>query len=253
MDENEQITTLDAFDTAMDGLENGAQTQEDVPAETEPAAEPIADVDTTNDSGDPQDVEQPKGSANKAFAELRIQNKASTQALERILTKAGLDPALARNPAAVLQLFEEADTAETAAQMNVPPDLLKRLNDLEKQNQSQNEQRLYDNALTQFTGLQTKYGMSVADITAFAAQLQAKGINPFANVVDIEREYKLENMDAIIDRERKAAVQAALNKQTKAVVHSTAPAKVQGAADNNDGGDKINTMAQFDMMLAKMK
>ena len=263
MDEDEVIDTLDGFDNALTALETPADDSDDGtvvpevneevddPAEGDPANEsdPAADAANTDDT-DPA-VGSPK--ANKAFAEQRIQNKIATQALEKILIKAGLDPALARNPQAVIQMFDDAEVADQAQQMNVPVQLLSRLNALESQNKANEEQRLYNTAVAGFQNVKDKYNLTTAELNGFAAQLQEAGINPFASEIDFDREYKILNLDKIIENERKAAQKEALTKQAKATNHSTVPPKANGKHAEIYDGEKINTMAQFDMLLSKMK
>lgn len=263
MDENEQVVdTLDGLDEALDALNNPAEdeaddsvssTANDVGTDGTDGQSDSQENNAESGNSNTDDVQNTSSKANKAFAEQRIQNKITMQALEKILTKAGLDPALARNPQAVLQMFDEADVAEQAQQMNVPAQLLSRINALENQNKAQTEQRLYNAAVTGFQGVKDKYNLTDAELNNFATQLQEAGINPFAREIDFDREYRINNLDKIIENERKAAIKDALAKQTKATQHSTVPSRATGKPAEVDDGEKINTMAQFDMLLSKMK
>ena len=267
MDEENVIDTLDGLDDALDSLSNpldpdagtpvpadDVATDEgtgETPAPTEPEGQP--QDNPADNGGGTEDPQLNVNKANKAFAEQRIQNKMMSQALEKILSKAGLDPTLAKNPQAVLKMFEDAEVADQAQQMNVPAQLLARLNALENQNKAQLEQRLYNEAVAGFQSVKDKYNLSPADLNEFAAQLQEAGINPFEQAIDFDREYKILNLDKIIENERKAAQKEALAKQAKATQHSTVPPRANGKPAESDDGDKINTMAQFDVLLSKMK
>ena len=270
MDEEnvDYIENLDDLDSALDDLTNPTEPVGDTtPAPDDSTAGEPADEGTqtgeTSSGATPAEgttpaegaevVDANTTKANKAFAEQRIQNKMMSQALEKILSKAGLDPTLARNPQAVLKMFEDADIADQAQQMNIPAQLLSRINALESQTRAQEEQRLYNAAVSGFQTVKDKYNLSTTELNQFASQLQEAGINPFVTEIDFDREYKMHNLDKIIENERKAAAKEALAKQTKATQHSTVPPRANGKPAEVDDGEKINTMAQFDVLLSKMK
>lgn len=249
------IDTAEDFDSLLKGM-NGPGEHSTAPAEEEnDDADPNAQgEDPANGSGNEQPAQNQTSFSkdNKAFAELRVKNRQATQALYGVLQKMGLDPRLASDPQALLNFLEEQDISQQAADMKLPPELLQRMHHLEKTVQQTEAERLSNNAIAGFEAVEEQYGLSEDELRAFALQLQEDNINPFEQEIDILREYKLRNFDAILEKERAAAVQAALSKQQTAAQHSTTPAKSKGKSGAKPGGTEINTMAQFDQMFHQL-
>ena len=256
---------MGAFEAMLSGINPaaGAQqpeepkatgTNEPAPqAQTQQGAEPAQPpVETQPQAG--MQAQVPDDKSNKAFAQMRVQNKKQADALARVLASMGVDQNLAGDPDKLLEMLDEASTTAKAKEMQVPPELLKKINQLEKMQADANAERAYNNAMAGFSAIQQKHGLSQQELTAFAVQLQESNINPFEGVVDLEREYLLLNLDRVLEKANQRAVQEALAKQGKAQEHSTTPSKTQGKPmDNGAGADKINTMAQFDRLLFSLK
>lgn len=273
----EDLSTMSGFEALLANIEGGqtapetetetteTQTVEqgeettDVETTTQPEPDTTANIETEENPNNTVPRESNTTSQrqstgklpNAAFAELRVKNKEATEALELICAKAGLDPSLARNPKAILEMLEDADTAEQANSMNVPPALLKKINELEKKEQERESQRLYDQALNGFNTVKSKYNLSDSEVLEFSKQLQEKGLDPFKKPLDLEREYCLMNLHKILEKERKAGYAEAMAINKKAAQHSTTPATVVGKKDE-PMDSKITTMAQFDKFLTSL-
>lgn len=250
------IDTMSGFDELVAGM----NTDPSAPDESQQAAsntDPAPTKPTQDANPAPEGKPAAPASADTkqaaAFAQMRIQQKQYEQALSKILDKAGIDPTLAKNPAELQKLLEQADTQEQAEEMKVPPELLTRLRQLEQKDQQYEQERLQKRAVDGLVQLQTKYKLEKQDVMTFVQQLQESGVNPFAHEVDFEREYKLLNFEKILEAEKEAAVQAALSKQKAAQTHSTQPSATPSKPDNvQPGGDKIDTMAGFDRLLKEI-
>lgn len=196
----------------------------------------------SQDSGD-----NPKRSANDAFAAMRIQNRKMSNALAAVLQQHGLDPNLANDPDALIQQAEQARLEEEAKRQKVPTELLQRLTQLETRDRENQQKRLADAALAGFQTVKNQYNLSNQDIAAFAKQLQDAGTNPFEQEMDLVQHYKLHNLDKIIAVETQKAVEAALKNQKTSTQFSTTPSKTQGK--ESTGTEQIDTMAKFDRFL----
>lgn len=257
-----------ALDSLLANLELNPTQDSDEPAAddtTTDAAEPNAtdsaqpETDETNTDPAGEGATEaakeapPADKTNKAFAQMRVQNKSYQEAMAGLLTKLGVDPALAKDPAQVQALLDNAATAEQAKELNVPTELLQRLTHLERTNQRQEQERIANIALQGFKAVQDKYGLSEKELAEFATQLQAANTNPFEKEMDLDLAYRVHNQDKIVAKEVQKAVQAALAKQQTAATRSTAPPKSNGKPDTSSTGEtEINTMAQFDQLLRKI-
>ena len=258
--ENEEtVTDMDGFDSMLDGLAplSPAAAQEAAAAATEPAAE--TETDPTATTGEEpgaepaaeqdSEVDQlPQSKQNQAFAQLRVHNKRVETVLQRLCQHYGLEADLAKDPDKLLAHLDEEDVTAQAEEMHVPKEILQRMNTLERQNALAQAERLQQTATLGFAKVQQEFGLDDKELRNFAMQLANEGINPFEQEIDLPKEYKLRNFDAITEKKVQAAVEAALAKVNKASQHSTAPAKTKGKPDA-PAGDKVNTMAQFDSML----
>lgn len=197
-----------------------------------------------------EDLAGSEDKSNKAFAQMRTQNKAYNTVMQQMLTRMGVDPALASDPQKLMKMLEQAEVTQQAKAMQVPAELLQRVVQLERINKAQETQRLQETALRGFQQVRDKYGLSDKDLSAFARQLQEAGTNPFEEIMDLDLAYRTHNLDKIIDKATQKAVQEALSKQESAAQRSTAPTKSTGKPETAKlGDDEINTMAQFDRML----
>lgn len=197
-----------------------------------------------------EDLTNPEDKSNKAFAQMRTQNKAYNAVMQQMLTRMGVDPALASDPQKLMQMLEQAEVSQQAKAMQVPAELLQRVVQLEQINRAQETQRLQDTALRGFQQVKDKYGLSDKELSAFARQLQEAGTNPFEKEMDLDLAYRTHNVDKIVEKATQKAVQEALSKQESAAQRSTAPTKSTGKPETAKlGDDEINTMAQFDRML----
>ena len=189
--------------------------------------------------------------ANRAFAEMRTQNRKLQQALSAVLQQHGLDPQLVSNPEKLIQDAENARIAEEAKKQNVPTELLQRLTTLEKTNMENQQRRLAEQAMAGFQAVKNQFNLSSKELSEFAKQLQEAGTNPFEQEMDLVQHYRYHNLDKIIEAEKQKAVEEALKNQSVAAAHSTTPSKRQGK--DRTGTDDIDTMAKFERFLQNLK
>lgn len=242
-----------AFDTLLGTIDPTQPAQ--APDETPPvaAAAPEGSTQVPAAPAAPAIPETlPDNKQQQAFATLRISNRNMQQALQGVLQRMGVDPNLATTPESILEMLDNADVQDKAQQLNVPPELLSRMQSLEREAMQNQAERLARSATDGFEAIKTTYGLTSDELKAFAVQLQEDGLNPFEQEMDLKTEYIRRNLDAIIKKEREAAIQEALANQTKVNQYSTAPAKTQGKPTDPAAVNKINTMASFDGLLRSL-
>ena len=252
---NESTAQTDDGSANNDDASGGAATatEADDAVATQPAQSGTNNAGSEAQGQQASTVEDLTGSedkSNKAFAQMRTQNKAYNTVMQQMLSRMGVDPALASDPQKLQQMLAQAEVTQQAKAMQVPAELLQRVVQLEQINKAQETQRLQETALRGFQQVRDKYGLSDKDLSAFAKQLQEAGTNPFEKEMDLDLAYRTHNLDKIIDKATQKAVQEALSKQESAAQRSTAPTKSTGKPETAKlGDDEINTMAQFDRML----
>ena len=265
MEENNPQLDFDVLLSQLgdDPGQAATEPQTEVPAEpatTEPeTTETTAQVEDTDPDPDPDlaaladpdvDPEMLEGKANKAFAQLRVQNKQYTAVMQQLLNRMGLDSTMASDPQKLQQLLGQAAVVEQAKTLQVPAELMQRIVQLEQRNSAAASQRIQEAALRGFKQVRDAYNLTSAELTEFAKQLHEAGTDPFSQEVDLDMAYRTHNVQKIVDKEVQRAVQEALSQQQAAAQHSTVPSRSTGKPDTQKpGDDEINTMAQFDRLL----
>lgn len=251
-DLDSMVSTLTGDDGAMEN--NTPGTQETV-TETEDNSAPPADTSTEEPSTVPETDPATLGDnkSNQAFATMRIQNKKTADALTAVLSMAGLDPALGSNPEELLSILSEAQTVQEAAAKNIDPTVLRRISELERTNAAYEQEKLHSQTVAAIDTLRKQYSLNDGAIVSFLKTLQEHNINPFAQPVDLVREYKIHNMEKLMADAEKRGREAALQDAKRVSQHSSTPITTKGSSKQESSEAEINSMAQFDGLIAGIK
>lgn len=192
------------------------------PGETEGDPAPT-DQETTEPETKPEPAPTP---ANRAFAELRVK----TQKYEKILKSLGnlLGAQDVNDPDAILNLVQEKVLQAQAKQQNIPVELLQKLDLLEAESQARQKDALMQQALIGFQNVKNQFGLDDKGLDAFAEELAQKGINPFAQQIDLVKVYRDFHFEDIIAKEVQKAVEAERQRALKAAKESTTPGSATG-------------------------
>lgn len=229
----------------LDSLSGGSTNQP-----TEPAAEP-SEPPATEPEGDPKPDPEPAPKPNEVlgnapFAQLRVQNKALQDALQRIAPTLGVDITKidAKNPEALQRAVMEAAVKKEAEAQQQDPVLMAKLYNAEQALLDQQRQTNEILARQGFAQVQQTFSLDQNALETFAGDLVAKGINPYESPMDLVAVYKMLNMDSIIEAQVNEKVAAQLKQRE----HSTSPNPTTGGAavPNNV---PINTVAALDAFL----
>ena len=226
------------------GNEPAATTEPAGDGAQEPATEPTGNHDDGNGTQEPAGNNQEPGlSAQdkqaRAFAQMRIQNSQMKQTLQSLAQLVGLD---ANNLDGVNKAVQDKLLQNQAKQQNLPPEVLGRLQALERQN---NEREAY----LGFQKVKDSFNLTDAELSEFADSLIANGLNPFAQHVDLYNEYIVNNYDKLIEKAKQDGIREEAERAAKAAKQSTVPGNKSG----KDKGlpDKINTMQDLDKFLSE--
>lgn len=196
------------------------------PGEPKPGDPAPTDPEPTEPETKPEPTPTP---ANKAFAEMRVK----TQKYEKLLKSLGnlLGAQDVNDPDAILNLVQEKVLQAQAKQQNIPVELLQKLDLLEAESQARQKDALTQQALIGFQNVKNQFGLDDKGLDAFADELAQKGINPFAQQIDLVKVYRDFHFQDIIAKEVQKAVEAERQRALKAATESTTPGSTTGVGE----------------------
>lgn len=182
-----------------------------------------------------------------AFAQMRVQNKLMGDMLAKVAQANGIQYTTTDD---LLQKLNDDVLTKQAAAQGVDPELLKRLDTLERNNQAYAQQQTQDRLVRDFESLQQEFGLSGDDLQKFALELDRSGIP--AESINVRNEYMSRHLDSIIQARTDAAVQAALGRDAKATEQSTKPNGSGTVGSNDLQSTQINSVADLRAVLSKI-
>ena len=205
--------------------------------EVNPTTQTSSDEDKTTFS-----AEEKFNKQNRAFAEMRIKNKAQEDFLVRMANMAGLNVKSADE--AMSALSPRIQQVE-AKQKNMDPEVLKELEDSRKQISEMRKEKVKNNAIQGFSNLKTLHGLSDKELDEFADTLIAAHKNPFEQEMDLVAEYRLANFDKLMEKAREAGRAEEIARSQNAQASSTTPTAQR--SPNSTGGSDISIKSQADI------
>ena len=196
------------------------------PAPTVPAATPPATPPAEDPPFEP-DALFGEGKKNAAFAQMRVQNKAMEQTLFRVGQTLGIDT---KDPEALIQGLQRRLNEHQAETTGVPLDMLEKMEKLTSDAERQQSETRAAEATRGFQRVKDEFHLSNKELAEFAGQLQGAGKNPFAEPMDLVREYRVFNFDKLMSKARDEAAAAAGKLQQHGEQHSTQPGTAAPAA-----------------------
>jgi hypothetical protein len=182
-----------------------------------------------------------------AFAQMRVQNKLMGDMLAKVAQANGIQYTTTDD---LLQKLNDDVLTKQAAAQGVDPELLKRLDTLERNNQAYAQQQTQARLVRDFESLQQEFDLSGDDLQKFALELDRSGIP--AESINVRNEYMSRHLDSIIQARTDAAVQAALGRDAKATEQSTKPNGSGTVGSNDVQSTTINSVADLRAVLSKI-
>ena len=184
---------------------------------------------------------------NKAFAELRMQNKAQAEFIMRLARSAGLNP---KDVKEAQEFLSEGATRVEAKKRNIDPETLKQLEEERTELEEYRNQANRQAAMLGFQKVKNEYNLTNEDLNNFADQLAAKNINPFSgDRVDLLKEYRMLNFDKLLAQAKEAGRQEEIARSLKAKQNSTTPLKTTGNDTPLGETPAVNTVKDLDNLL----
>lgn len=184
---------------------------------------------------------------NKAFAELRMQNKAQAEFIMRLARSAGLNP---KDVKEAQEFLSEGATRVEAKKRNIDPEILRQLEEERTELEEYRNQANRQAAMLGFQKVKNEYNLTNEDLNNFAEQLAAKNINPFSgDRVDLLKEYRMLNFDKLLAQAKEAGRQEEIARSLKAKQNSTTPLKTTGNDTPLGETPAVNTVKDLDNLL----
>lgn len=223
--------------------------EEKPPEEKPPEEKPASDPDGTPPAeGDPKpQTPEPDQKAAAAFAAMRVENSNYKRMLKDIGGILGIDAV--EDPNALATALQTKILEAQAKQQKVPIELLQRMQSLEQENQLAKTERLQIAAYRGFQNVKDKFKLDDKGLQVFATELQLSGINPFAQEIDLVKEYTTRNFEKLLEAAKAEGAKAEAERAAKAAEHGTVP----GSGKGQNGGEagKINTISDLNAWLNK--
>ena len=182
-----------------------------------------------------------------AFAQMRVQNKLMGDMLAKVAQANGIQYS---NTDDLLQKLNDDVLTKQAAAQGVDPELLKRLDNLERSNQAYAQRQTQARLVQDFASLQQEFNLNSNELQQFAKELDQSGIP--AESINVRNEYMSRHFDSIIQARTDAAVQEALGRDAKAKEQSTKPNGSGTLGSNDVQSTTINSVADLRAVLSKI-
>lgn len=182
--------------------------------------------------------------SDKAFAEQRVKIKEYDRAVIQIAKLAGVS---LENPTEALQWLSKELTRIQSQGGKINDATLQEIGKAQEIVSEQAKAEIASAARTGFDILAKTHGLDDKALLAFAAQLEAKGINPFSQKgVDVVAQYRIMNYDSLIASAVEKGKQEEITRRTKAQTQSTTPQpKVGGATDTGESLNTVDALSKF--------
>ena len=246
----ENTDTAETTTTTASASEDASQTtdtnndSETNSQEVNPTTQTSSDEDKTTFSAEDKFNKQ-----NRAFAEMRIKNKAQEEFLVRMANMAGLN---VKNADEAISALSPRIQQVEAKQKNMDPEVLKELEDSRKQISEMRKERVKNTAIQGFSNLKALHGLSDKELDEFADTLIAAHKNPFEQEMDLVAEYRLANFDKLMEKAREAGRAEEIARSKNAQASSTTPT-VQRSPSNTGGSDiSIKSQADIDALFKSL-
>jgi hypothetical protein len=250
-----ESTETDTSDNSSENTENTDANSPSEEADTKNNSENTADSEGDKDPAEDKQQDKQSDQAfsaedkftnkqNKAFAEMRVQNKEYEQFLMRMAQIAKLD---VKNAKEAKEVLAARLTQTEAKQKQMDPQVLAELEDSRKQIAEMRQTRIKEQALSGFAKLKTLHGLSDTDLNNFADELVAKNKNPFEQEMDLVSEYRLANFDKLMEKAREEGRLAEIARSKKAQQSGSNPGTQRSTPENTGGSEKsIKTVDDLD-------
>ena len=231
--------------------ETTPQTQEtpEEPKETEAPAAPETETGTETEDESPESVFQ-NSKQNKAFAEMRVQNKRLTEIVKNLGRI--MEVPDGTEPERLIELAESRLTELRAQAEKVPVELYKELESTRRRQAEIEQESIKQQATLAFQKVKDQYTLNQKQLVEFAQQLNDAGKNPFTTPMDLVQEYRNLNWEKILEEEKKKVEKEYQERLKKAQTKSTTPSKATGGS-GPEAPTKVSSVSDLNRLLEGLK
>lgn len=240
-EENTEATS-ETEDASTKNSETNKNT--DVNSTTQPSSK-----NDTESEPEPFSAENKFNKQNKAFAEMRIQNKNYESFIMNMARAANLD---VKDAAEAKAVFESKLNGIVAKQKQMDPEVMAELEENRRTIAAMKAEQTKQAAIAGFSKLKTLHGLSDSDLTEFADKLIAENKNPFEQEMDLVKEYRLAYFDKLIEKAREEGAAAEIARSQKAAQSSSNPTTKRSPDTTGDPNKVITSPKDLDEMFKSM-
>lgn len=212
------------------------------PQDPEDPAEPNPETGKESDPVPPKATPPaPKDDPNKAaraFAEMRTK---ATQ-YEKLMDKAAKASGLTRDE--FIAKLETDALNKRAEESKIPADALRRIEELEQRLQASESAKVQTHLAKEFANVQTKFGISDAELTTFTETLANRGFNFEDTSVDYSTLYRGMNYEALVEKERQSWIAGS----ARAGAQGSRPI-IKNGKGGPSGSEEITSFGDLDAAL----
>lgn len=198
------------------------------------------------------DPETKFNASNKAFAQMRIQNKAYSELIMDLAKATGQEP---KDLQEAQDILRGGLTKVVSKHRNIPEDVLREMEQDKAALAAYKQEQARQKALAGFQHVKDLHGLTKNDINEFVDKLAEKRMNPFEQPdIDLVKEYRHMYFDKLLAAAKEQGVQEERARSIKASSNSTTPSTQQGLPDNTGNqGNPIKSVKDLDKLLDSLK
>lgn len=241
--DNKEPDSQTGDNTSAGSTENAAPVQPTAP-ETTPQQKSL-EKDTSSNP------EEKFSKQNSAFAQMRIQNKELSELLMNLAKATGQNP---KNITEAQDILKEGLTKVVSKNRNIPEDVLREMENDKKRLAELEQIQARQKALAGFQAVKDRFALSRDDINNFADKLIENKLNPFEQILDLEKEYVNLYFNELMAKAREEGVQEERARSLKAQNNSTTPSTQKGVPENAGNQETpIKSVSELDKLLDSLK
>ena len=235
----QQIDSVDALNAAV------ASAQEQSTEDAEPSSE-TTEPQGTEQQQEPQSKPTPDEKKEYAFAQQQHEISELTALLGKVAEANGIK---FENKKDLMNKLNDSAIESMAQKQGVPAELLREMEQLKNDAAQWKRYQHEQSAAQGFKAVQDEYNLTQDQLNSFAVELDAAGLNPFTQNVNVLNEYKIRHFDDIVQAKIQAGIEAALRNDGAANQNSSTPSSMQGASGSTLSPDKVDTVAKLNALL----
>jgi hypothetical protein len=242
--QNSDDATQTGEGTSPEGTEPAA------PATQTPAQETPPPTGSSKEDA-PLNPEEKFNKQDRAFAQMRVQNKEYSDLIMNLAKATGQEP---KNIAEAQEILKGGLSKVVSKNRNIPEDVLREMEEDKRAIAEYKQAQARQKALAGFQNVKDTFGLSREDVNRFADKLIEHKLNPFEQDLDLVKEYRNLYFEELITKAKEQGVQEERARSLKAQQNSTTPSTQKGVAETTGNqGTPVKTVKDLEKLLDGLK